>query len=369
MNILVLTQQYPKNKDLYRNMFVHTRLKSYRKIDSSINFTVFVLNNKNNKYNFEDISVIEGDSKYLKEVLQRNSYEKIIIHFLTFYMVPVLLNVAQGVPKLIWVHGYEALNWRSRLFNVRSIKFIKYIIGNVIQIRYFRKYMRLEKNSKFIFVSKWMKRSAEKDIKITFKDAYILPNGIDTNKFPYKQKSNELRNKILVIRPFNSRKYATDIVAKTILELSKFPEFKKFEFTIVGQGKFFKEDTNKIVKFSNVKLINRFLTSAEIKKLHDQNGVFLCPTRQDAQGVSMCEAMSSGLVPITSNNTAIPEFVKNSETGFLTNKIDDIVATLLLLEKNADIFQKNSVNASNFIKSYCNLSTITLKELDLILKK
>ena len=51
------------------------------------------------------------------------------------------------------------------------------------------------------------------------------------------------------------------------------------------------------------------------------NGIFICPTRQDAQGVSMCEAMSSGLVPITLYNTAIPECLPNDERLVNNNKI------------------------------------------------
>ena len=61
--------------------------------------------------------------------------------------------------------------------------------------------------------------------------------------------------------------------------------------------------------FSNVEIKRTFLSQNDISKYHNENGFFICPTRQDAQGVSMCEAMSSGLIPISSNNTAIPEFL------------------------------------------------------------
>ena len=53
--------------------------------------------------------------------------------------------------------------------------------------------------------------------------------------------------------------------------------------------------------------------------MHKKNGIFMVPTRLDSQGVSRDEAMSSGLVPITNNVAAIPEFVDDT-CGMLAPK-------------------------------------------------
>ena len=97
-----------------------------------------------------------------------------------------------------------------------------------------------------------------------------------------------------------------------------------------------------------------------------QNGVFLCPTRQDAQGVSMCEAMSSGLVPVTSNNTAIPEFVEDKHSGFLnTNNPVNFADSIEFLLKNPKIFLKISKNASSSIEKICSSKIVAKLELEL----
>lgn len=366
MKILILTQQYPKKGDLYRNMFVHTRLLAYQTLNRKIEFEVFVLNGESDRYTFEGVSVTEGNQRILESHITNTHFDKIVIHFLTFQMIPVLLKHKE-IPQFVWVHGFEALSWKRRLFNAGSIRFAGYILKNYVQLRAFRTYTLQNPDAHFVFVSEWMKQVAEQDTRSTITHKSIIPNGISAVDFPYIEKDPDARYRVLLIRPFSSRKYATDIATHAIEKFARDPDFSKFHFTIAGEGKYFKKDISRIASFSNVSIINKFQSRQEIKRLHHNNGVFLCPTRQDAQGVSMCEAMRSGLVPITSNNTAIPEFVINHKDGYLTSSVDEIVAAFKDLEKNPGKFKAMSLLASKHIQEQCDLDKITKEELSLII--
>ena len=94
----------------------------------------------------------------------------------------------------------------------------------------------------------------------------------------------------------------------------------------------------------------------------------LIPTRQDAQGVSMCEAMSSGLVPVTSNNTAIPEYV-NNECGYLANNVDELASAITEMYYNEKVFLAKSKKAHDFIFEKCSPKKVMTEELNLINKK
>ncbi|EMF0471359.1 glycosyltransferase family 4 protein, partial [Enterococcus faecium] len=198
-----------------------------------------------------------------------------------------------------------------------------------------------------------------------FTNSVIIPNGIDTNKFHYLPKDT-LKKKILLIRPFNSRKYATDIACKALELLSREPDFSDYSITIIGEGQYFERDTKNISNFDNVQLINKFLTPDEIAQFHSENGIFLCPTRQDAQGVSMCEAMSSGLVVVASNNTAIPEFVDNETEGLLCKNAKDICSAIIKISNDDTSFDNISRNARKRILEQCDLNEIVWRELKLI---
>lgn len=368
MKILFITQQYPSENDIYKNQFVHTRIKSYIRENPIDEYSVFVVGKHCRKYDYEGINVIEGKPGQLITILKTTSIDRIVVHFLMREMVIPLLTYAQDIPKIIWVHGVEALSWKRRTFNAKSIRFLGYMAKNIFQLSAFRRFVNKAINTKYVFVSKWMKDIAENDLSIHFNNYSLIPNGINEEVFSFLEKNESIRDNILLIRPFSSRKYATDIATQAIFELSKHECFSKLNFTIVGEGKYFEEDVSKLKQFSNVHLANRFLNAREIKDFHNNNGIFLCPTRQDAQGVSMCEAMSSGLVPITSNNTAIPEFVEDVVSGILTSGADDIVRAIIRLHEQPTEFLRISKNASESVQKQCGLSRVVNEELNVILR-
>lgn len=273
-------------------------------------------------------------------------------------------------PVIIWVHGIEALGWYRRLFNFKNVKqFGRYILWNTKQMFNFRKLISYSNNSHkvfFVFVSNWMKRITQTDSLKRISNFYLVANPIDTNIFRYSEKTVENRKKILLIRSFDSKKYANDIAIDAILKLSQKDIFQELTFEIYGKGKYFEPLTQKIKDFPNVKLHNCFLENKDIPEVHKGFGIFLCPTRQDAQGVSMCEAMSSGLVPISSRNTAIPEFLENGVTGFMTKSAQEVADRIEYLYLQPEQFLKLSQAASKQIQTLAGHTVIMDREMEII---
>lgn len=367
--IVVYDVNYPSPDNLYGDVFVQSRLLKYKK-----HCDIIVLNHgkKTSKYTYLDINVEIYDSK--DDIFKRISDFKpdvLIIHFYPGILFDSFMK-KNNIPTFIWVHGYEALGWYRRLFNFKLkelFHFSLYMLNNIVQLYFMRKVIGLSnsgKNIQFVFVSNWMRKIAEKDMHIKVDKYKIIPNPIDTKLFEYKPKLGEQRKKILLIRSFDSSKYANDIAINALLLVSKKRFFRELQITICGKGKLFDSLTQPLKKFPNVVLVNTFIPNCEIPNLHKSHGVFLCPTRQDAQGVSMCEAMSSGLVPITSNNTAIPEFV-NSDCGYLTESIDDIVKALEELYYNESIFLEKSKKAHLHIAQISGDAAVIEQEIKMIL--
>lgn len=370
MKFVILTNGYPSENDLYRNGFIHRRLIEYIKKQDH-QFEVFVLNTSVTEkitYMYDGINVVSGNKELLEEYLVLNQPDRLLLHFINEHMIEIIEKINYKNKIFIWIHGVEGLAWYRRLFNFKNKDFYKYIINNTIHRNKFKQFIKRH-NSKlhFIFVSKWMERIFKKDIYSKEIRSSIIPNIIDGNLFEYKPKAVELRKNILLIRPFSSKKYANDIAIDAINILSKESFFNELNFTIIGKGIYFDSLTDSLKQYNNVQLINNFLSQSDIALKHQQNGIFLCPTRQDAQGVSMCEAMSSGLVPITSNSTAIPEFVNDGVSGYLTNNADEIAEKIKQLFKDPKVFSEMSKNASHEINMKCGLDETILKELELII--
>lgn len=372
MDFCLITNGYPNKKNIYSNGFIHSRVREYKA--RGLKGFIIVLNKKfSYTYNYEDICVYILSKKNAVELLISSNPSKVLIHFINKEIFDVVKLANRIKDTIVWIHGTEALSWKRRTFNIslnplRTLSFLKYIIFNFLQLNTLKNIvLKYGQYITFIFVSKWMMQTMAKDLGIREFNAkhFIIPNFVDPRMFNYKKKDRRVILNVLSLRSFNSRKYATDIIAKTILRFSKYPEFKEFTFNIYGDGKYHKKDTKKIIKFKNVNVFKYFVEQVDIPSIHKKNGIMLIPTRQDAQGVSMCEGVSSGLVPITSNNTAIPEFVKD-EYGYLCSSINDYVEALLAIYNN-NKFDNMSRLGSKAMKELCGFKTIT-KEIEIIKK-
>ncbi|MDD4083630.1 MAG: glycosyltransferase family 4 protein [Sphaerochaetaceae bacterium] len=367
---LIITPGYPSENNIYNNAFIHTRVKQYKK--RGLKIVVFSLSNsKDDMYIYENVEVIEGNYKKLQKILKTNSFPKILVHF---GFKKILKTIYKNSPRsklFIWVHGVEALGWYRRffIFDIRKPhRFFGYIFINTFQLIFLHYFIRNKKVDKtFVFVSEWMKEVMEKD-SLSFgkiKKYHIIPNVVGNKLFNYVEKKEIDRYNILSIRPYNSKKYANDLSVKAILLLSKKDFFTKLNFSFYGDGKLFDKTLRPLKNFKNINIYKKFLNQEEISNIHKKHGIMLIPTRQDAQGVSMCEAMSSGLVPITSNNTAIPEYVKKN-CGFLTKNYKEIAESIEELYNNSKKFILFSKRASNHIQKLCSPDEVINKEIDII---
>ncbi|MEG6617379.1 FkbM family methyltransferase [Peptococcaceae bacterium 1198_IL3148] len=368
---LLLTNNYPAYHDLYRNGFVHSRVKAYA--ERGVKVDVFRLRNNEplNANEFEDIDVLTGDAAALDKMISSGRYKSVLVHFLSPEMWQVLEQHIDNVRVVVWLHGAEIHPWYRRAYNYttdaerdlakiesdKRMGFWKTILNP------------MPANLHLIFVSQSFANEVFEDLGFDIPETQysVIHNPINTDKFAYKEKPAEQRKKILSIRPFASRQYANDLSVQAILELSKNHFFNELEFKIIGDGKLFDETIAPLRQFNNVSIEQRFLTHSEIAALHKEYGVFLCPTRWDSQGVSRDEAMSSGLVPVTNAIAAIPEFVDQT-SGVLAPPEDAnaLAEGIMALYKNPDKFVSMSRAASERVRCQSGAKKIIEQELLII---
>ncbi|MFZ5974873.1 MAG: glycosyltransferase family 4 protein [Bacillota bacterium] len=375
---LVVTPGYPSGTHKYSNAFVHARVRNY--IAEGLNVEVFSVDRKpfarrrhGAKYVYEAVSVEQGNVKELAERIKKEKYEKILIHYGLKRVVSAVIKAAPKTPLIIWFHGVDIIAWHRRLYNLRFknvIKFAGYTLLNTLQRVFLHRAIKKHGDTiHCVFVSDWLKSVAERDIHSIGKIKHysVIPNIIDEKVFPYRQKKEDDRLRILTIRSFESKKYANDLTVKAIQELAKKPFFNELKFTFCGDGRLWKSTVKPLKQYPNVQLQRRFFSHSEIVELHAQNGVMLMPSYQDTHGISTCEGMSSGLVPISSNNSAIPEYVPDS-CGYLADNYMDLAEAVEDLYNNPEKFLEYSKKASDFIHNKCGVAVVIKREIELIKK-
>ena len=370
MKLFVLSSGYPDPGGSTLCGFVHARCLEYVRLGAEVRVIVYYGDPR--EYVIDGIPVRHAPMDEIFRVISQDQPDACAVHFPIREFCEAHDRHRPGIPFGLWFHGMETLSWMRRLFNFSdAFGFFKYAWHNSIQLRVLRTFLLKNggnRNVRLVYVSEWMHRIAEADLGIRIPDYRTIPNPIDCEHFAHHPKSPEQRFDVLLLRSFDSRKYANDISVDAIRMLSRTAgkDFARFRFRIFGKGRHFKELTSKLVGFPNVSCEERYFPREEIPAVHRGSGVFLCPTRQDAQGVSMCEAMASGLVPVTSLNTAIPEFVTHEKDGLLARSAAEVADALLRLAREPEFFMKLSAGAAGRMRSQCEGRSVAKQEMALL---
>lgn len=375
LKLLMITNAYPNKEKIYSNAFLHGRVKSYQEKGHKVEVIVL-----STKVTFDEVydgvTIKYLDEYQIADYVNNQKIDRILIHFINKKMYTALKMMNDCPKVLIWFHGFEAEPWYSRYYNFLASKqtFIQQMIRKdayYVDTKNMLIDLINDENlqKEFIYTSNSYKtKYVDPYLGIQPDKFYIIPNPIDPDIFKYNPKNEEDRFNICNIRPYTAPNYANDITRDVIIGLSKKKYFKKLTFNLYGDGPLFDNITEPLKKFNNVNLNKGFVHQKDIVNIHKANGIYLGPTRHDSQGVSLCEAMSSGLVPISNDIGAIAEFVEHNESGLLAGR-DDVKGMIQHIEyliKNPKEFIKMSEKASRMIIEQTGKQIVMQKEFEVI---
>ncbi len=181
----------------------------------------------------------------------------------------------------------------------------------------------------------------------------VLSNGVDTKRFNPKKFDKKLKQKICVkgelfilhVGRVTKEKSVDSLlyVAKKLRE-----EKIKFKLVIIGKGPMFRKLVIMSARLGlqdNV-IFAGFVENKDLPKYYATADIFLTDSTVETQGIVLLESLASGTPVIGANAGAIPELVKNAETGYLSKPgdIDDMVSKIKTL-KDKDAFKDNCLNA------------------------
>ncbi|WP_188458246.1 glycosyltransferase family 4 protein [Psychroflexus planctonicus] len=329
MKVAIITSKYPSKKFPYRHMFVHIRVK--KMIELGVDVQVLVCTNKELSYSFEGVNVHQYNNTSI--IKQLSSFDVVYLHLLNLYPLqkadgwPIYQHIMQNkIPFCMYVHGNEVQKYTARKYEYNyslkeTLKWLKKDLWVIPKMKKFVESAILLSYGKFIFPSKWMHQETQRNLDVKIKKPIFIPNGINTDFYSY-QDTSQNRYKLISIRPFSAQVYH---IEKTIEVMEHLP--KKYTLSLFGQGKYLKVYKKLIKKkklSKRVKIIEEFLQPKEMLEQYRKHGIFISTTRQDSQGLTILEAMSSGLLGVSTLNTAKPEFITHKETGVLANTPEEI---------------------------------------------
>jgi len=306
---------YPSSEDRYRYAFVHTRVKEYILLGFKTLVVTRSPSSISTEYFFEGVRVLSLSDKDILGMLKSIPSTPLAIHSPSPDLQDLLGPLLYNRKITFWAHGVDYQPWFFRHSLVRGPNHrVRYRATSQRRALMWRRIIEnINLDFTIVFVSHYQAAQFNCQIACLENVRYaVIPNPIDTDVFQYIEKPLEQSRKILSIRPYHSNIYANDISAKALIELSKKSYFHDLFFAFIGDGPLFDDILGPFVRLPNVLVLRRFLSTQQISLFHKQFGLFLTPSRMDTHGVSRDEAMSSGLVPVTTSIAAIPEFVDNN---------------------------------------------------------
>lgn len=370
MKLAIITTRYPRKDNPYNHMFVHVRATYFKK--KNVDVEVFVLSTTNSVYEHEGIKVNLMTSKRIIE--ETSAFDISYLHLVNNYFC--IKNGGNRIyksiikkrrPFAIYIHGSEILKYPNYLFdfkfNLRGIlKYFYVNYWNHAKMKFFFSQTIPAKNSLFLFPSHWMKDHTELVLNKKLLNFEIIPNGIDTELFQFSN-HYENRFKLMMIRPLSDLKYGFDMAIEMMRYLP--PEYS---LTIYGKGSYENDCKKRIDKYNltnRVTIINSFIERNNIPEIFSNFGVFIATTRFDSQGVTMCEAMASGLLTVSNPVTAIPEFIQDGENGLLDNSMENLAKKIVKVTSDENLYLQITKSARQSMEKI-SIDNIGEKELNVL---
>lgn len=154
------------------------------------------------------------------------------------------------------------------------------------------------------------------------KEAHYIPWGTDIDLFNYDENTKNTTLTFFHSAGMNPHRKGTDFVIKAFNKIvNKYQDIKLVIHTQTELNKFFPElDTviNKLSQSNNIEIINKTITAPGI---YFKGDVYVYPSRLEGIGLTIIEALASGLPIIVPNNGPMNEFISNSSQVVTISKL------------------------------------------------
>lgn len=359
MRIAIFTEYYPDHEDPASGVYVHLRAAAYRATGHQVQvFRVRKGPPRNVEYG--GIPIATAETEALQAEVKSFAPDVAAVH--TPYPGAGHTRLAESIeiPTAFWIHGYEAMLTAFHGYH-RGLARVLSLFHDVTKLGRLRRSMA--RADAVVYVSQWMRKTAERSVRYRHPRTQVIPNPVDTERFrPQTEGRRDGRLRGLALRGLRS-KYGLDLAVEA------YSRIDDSDLTIVGTG----PDADRLLEQiqstgAPVELEQRRVPHSDVPALINRFDYFVAPARTEAQGVAMCEAMACGLPVAATRAGGIPEFVRDGEDGYLARRgsAADFRRAVLDLIRDPQRALAMGRNARERIQETCSAAAVIPRELELL---
>ncbi len=331
------------NYDHINNSFLV--LKSYKPLLNKIapigsNIKVF--------FGEENLSVfkIKKVSDYICGLYSNGFVDAVVIHHPCIFTFNLAIAIKKIIPKLsvnIYIHADidDVLMKNSKKYYIH-----RYLFGKCSKSA-----------NNIIVISEFVKKSVLNYYPSVTNKMTVNYNGIDLSHFIVnKDKKNEQMRLLYVGRIIKEKG-----IQNTIRLLVKCKNLN-FHFDIVGEGQYMNELKNLVKTLQLDEYISFLGRKENVYQFINNYDVFIhLPEWDEGFGITIIEALASGLICIVNEKGALPEIIRNGYNGIILNNNDLSNVLKDVYEGRYDRLRLNAVESASLFsikKTYDNLVRI-----------
>ena len=180
--------------------------------------------------------------------------------------------------------------------------------------------------NKIIAVSEFVKQSVINEFSISPEKIEVIYNGVDISKFQSENKSHNGSHIVFVGRLVEVKGVQIIIDALKMIQ-------QEYYFDIVGDGEYRGYLEKQMIESGLQDRITFLGARGDVGHFLENAGIFIhVPLCEEGFGITVVEAMASGLTCICSKSGGIPELIEDGVTGYLIEK-DSATQLRKILEK------------------------------------
>ena len=300
---------------------------------------------------------------YFKKIIKKNNYDVFhfqLLNFKTLYILELLKDLGQKV--VVTFHGVDIQIDNNIKYGYRLNKSYEKRLLNI-----------LTKTDKFISISENIKNDLL-NLGINQNKIMMIPNAIEKEKFLQLEETKKSINKkifLITVARFAKEKKGFDLIPK----IAKLLIERKidFQWTIVGYNsksiRAIKEMNNFDEYFKyldNIEnLDEKFFPHNNLIKIYKDNHLYLNLSRIESFGVTIIEALASGLPVITFDTKGGNELIKNNFNGIVVKNLSPelFVDAINQYIKNTNLYEKHREKTISSIERY-DLNSVALKTIE-----
>ena len=196
-----------------------------------------------------------------------------------------------------------------------------------------------------------------------------IPHSVDTNIFSPLTHKPHKKLKVLFVGRIDKNKgihYLLDAISKL--------DQSKFEFTLVGKGSLESEVISASKEYP-IKYLGYIHNKKQLAKVYSSSDIFILPSYktkswEELFGIVLIEAMSSGLVCVTTDCVGQREIIDNNVNGMLIKQRDSrsIVNALNTLYSKPKLRINLGRNARETVMNYYDVKIVSRKWINILSK-